>query len=47
MALTALLPHGLNASLVLIVGFFLRNKLKDIECRIVRMENTFFNRKDP
>lgn len=41
---TTFLPSGINTVLIIVVGFLLRNKLKDIECRITRIENTFFNK---
>jgi hypothetical protein len=41
---STLIPNGFNALLVILVGFLLRNKLKDIECRLTRIENTFFKK---
>lgn len=46
MTLESLLPHGFNAILIVVIGFLLKNKLRDIECRITRIENTFFKTED-
>jgi hypothetical protein len=43
--LEALLPHAFNAILMVVIGFFLKHELNDIKSRIVRIEDTFFPRK--
>ena len=37
-----LLPHGLIACLIGVIGYLVKHELADIKSRIVRIENTFF-----
>jgi hypothetical protein len=39
-----LIPHGFNAILIAVIGFFIKGKLSDICDRITRIENTFFTK---